>query len=172
MEYVRIGCACLIGLVFAFTAVSKLRDFGGFARSLPELVPVRRALVRPLAALVVALEVLVPVLVAVPATTSYGLGVALTLLVAFTVAIAVALARGRNAPCRCFGVSATPLGARHLVRNGLLCLATAPALLLPAGEGMTGGTVGGTVVAAAAALVGALLIASYDDIVDLFARNS
>ncbi|MEU8110420.1 MauE/DoxX family redox-associated membrane protein [Nonomuraea muscovyensis] len=168
MEHVRIGCACLVGLVFAFTAVSKLRDFGGFARSLPELVPVGHALVRPLAAAVVALEVLVPVLVAVPAAMPYGLGVALILLAAFTAAIAVALARGRKAPCRCFGVSAAPLGARHLVRNGLLGLAAVLALLLPGGQGATGGTV----VAAGAALIGAILIASYDDIVDLFARNS
>ncbi|MEU4828673.1 hypothetical protein AB0H37_43100 [Actinomadura sp. NPDC023710] len=39
MELVRIGCACLIGLVFAVSAVSKLRDFDGFARSVPALVP-------------------------------------------------------------------------------------------------------------------------------------
>ncbi|MGC4956734.1 hypothetical protein ACLQ2P_26280 [Actinomadura citrea] len=35
----RIGCACLIGLVFAVSAVSKLRDFDGFAKSVPALVP-------------------------------------------------------------------------------------------------------------------------------------
>ncbi|GGT84312.1 hypothetical protein [Actinomadura citrea] len=39
MELVRIGCACLIGLVFAVSAVSKLRGFDGFARSVPALVP-------------------------------------------------------------------------------------------------------------------------------------
>lgn len=165
MEYVRIACACLVGVVFAITAVSKLRDFDGFRRSLPQLVPVRRPLLRPLAVVVVVLEALVPVLVAVPALTLYGLALACALLVTFTVAIALALNRGQRAPCRCFGTSAAPLGARHLVRNSLLIIATALGGLLPAGSP----ALAGVAVAAAAGLVCAILIASFDDIVDLFA---
>ncbi|WP_433186621.1 MauE/DoxX family redox-associated membrane protein [Actinoallomurus sp. CA-150999] len=53
MEYVRAACASLIALVFVASAVSKLRDFGGFERSLPGLAPVAR-LARPPARAVVA----------------------------------------------------------------------------------------------------------------------
>jgi hypothetical protein len=167
MEYVRIGCACLIGLVFVVTAMSKARDFGGFARSLPELVPVRPVLVRPLAGGVVALEALVPLLIAVPPATAYGLGLAAVLLAAFTVAIGAALARGRRAPCRCFGASSTPIGPRHLARNGLLLTAAVLGALSPAGLP----PLAGVVVTVAAGLVGAILVVFFDDIVDLFART-
>ncbi|MET7464362.1 MauE/DoxX family redox-associated membrane protein [Nonomuraea sp. NPDC005501] len=171
MEYVRVGCAWLIAVVFAITAVSKARDLAGFARSLPDLVPVPRALTRPLAVVVAALEGLVALLVAVPlvagvsGVVAYGLGLALLLLAAFTVAIAVALRRGRRAPCRCFGASAAPLGARHLVRNGLLIIAAALGLLQPAGSP----ALAGVVVAGVAGLIGAILVAAFDDLVDLFA---
>ncbi|MDR8413503.1 hypothetical protein MTP10_32800 [Nonomuraea sp. 3-1Str] len=171
MEYVRVGCAWLIAVVFAITAVSKARDLPGFARSLPDLVPVPRALTRPLAVVVAALEGLVALLVAVPlvagvsGVVAYGLGLALLLLAAFTVAIAVALRRGRRAPCRCFGASAAPLGARHLVRNGLLIIAAALGLLPPAGSP----ALAGVVVAGVAGLIGAILVAAFDDLVDLFA---
>ncbi|MEV4166997.1 MauE/DoxX family redox-associated membrane protein [Nonomuraea dietziae] len=168
VEYVRIGCACLVALVFAVTAVSKVRDFDAFRRSLPALVPVPHRAVRPLAVAVVLLEALVPVLVLVPATTSYGLGLAGLMLVAFTVAIAVALARGQHAPCRCFGASATPLGARHLVRNSLLVIAAALGVLLP--DGLP--ALGGMALAGVAGAIGAILIVTFDDVVDLFARNS
>src|SRR5262245_61417587 len=65
MEFLRAGCASLIGLVFLASAVSKLRDFGEFRRSLPILVPVGRGapgLLGPLAALVVGFEAAVPAL--------------------------------------------------------------------------------------------------------------
>ncbi|WP_214408627.1 MauE/DoxX family redox-associated membrane protein [Sphaerisporangium fuscum] len=168
MEYVRIGCACLVALVFAITAVSKLRDFEGFRRSLPQLVPVRRPLLRPIAVAVVATEALIPILIAVPPLTPYGLALAGALLVAFTAAIALALRRGQRAPCRCFGASAAPLGARHLVRNALLIVVAALGALLPAGVPV----LAGTALAVVAGLIGAMIIASFDDIVDLFARNA
>ncbi|MBE1586984.1 MauE/DoxX family redox-associated membrane protein [Nonomuraea angiospora] len=168
MEYVRIGCVCLVGLVFAVTATSKLRDFQGFARSLPGLAPVSGKAVRPLAAVVVALEALVSILVAVPTARPYGLALACGLLVTFTAAIASALRRGQRAPCRCFGTSLAPLSARHLVRNSLLIAAATLAALLPDGSPV----LAGTAMALGAGLIGAILIASFDDIVDLFARNT
>lgn len=46
---------------------------------------------------------------------------ALVLLLAFSALIVNALARGRRPPCACFGAwSAKPIGAGHLVRNGVL----------------------------------------------------
>ncbi|MEV0400318.1 MauE/DoxX family redox-associated membrane protein [Actinoallomurus sp. NPDC050550] len=168
MEYVRAACASLLALVFVASAVSKLRDFGGFERSLPGLAPVPARLVRPLARAVVAAEAAIPVLLLVPPATAYGFGLAGILLMAFTVAIAVALRHGRRAPCRCFGASSTPIAPRHLVRNATLLVAAALGGAAPSGLPMTPGLA----VAVAGGLVGAALIVVFDDIVDLFARSS
>lgn len=56
---------------------------------------------------------------------------AVALLLAFTMSIAVRLAQGRRPPCACFGGwSARPIGARHLVRNGVfITLAVLAAVL-------------------------------------------
>lgn len=48
---------------------------------------------------------------------------ALALLVAFSALIAVRLAQGERPVCACFGAwSARPIGAGHLVRNGVLAV--------------------------------------------------
>ncbi|MEV5749297.1 MauE/DoxX family redox-associated membrane protein [Actinoallomurus sp. NPDC052308] len=163
----RIGSACLIGLVFAVSAVSKLRDLDGFARSVPALVPAWPGRARLLAVVTTALEALVPLLLVAPPTTSYGFSLAAVLLAAFTTAIAAAIRRGRRATCRCFGPSSAPLGPRHLVRNGVLFSCAALGGLSPGGLPPAAGVA----VAAAAGLVGAVLIVFLDDIVDLLARN-
>jgi uncharacterized membrane protein YphA (DoxX/SURF4 family) len=70
------------------------------------------------AALVVGIATPVPAILAV------------LLLVAFTALIVVRLAEGEHPPCACFGAwSATPIGPRHLVRNGALILLGLAALV-------------------------------------------
>ncbi|NYD48182.1 putative membrane protein YphA (DoxX/SURF4 family) [Actinomadura luteofluorescens] len=167
MELVRIGCACLVGLVFAVSAVSKLRDFDGFARSVPALVPVPPGRARLLAIATTTLEALVPPLLVAPVTAPFGFGLAAVLLAAFTAAVATSVRRGRRTACRCFGPSSAPLGPRHLVRNGVLLACAVLGALAPGGLPPAGGIA----VAAAAGLAGAVLIVSLDDIVELFARN-
>ena len=169
MEYVGVGCASFIGWVFLASAISKLRHFGEFTRSLPALAPVRPGQVRPLAVAVVATEAAVPVLLLFPATVFYGFALAGALLAVFTAAIGTALKRGRRAPCRCFGASSTPLGPSHLVRNAILLISTlAGGLALDAQPPQAAGLV----VAIAVGLVGAILIVAMDDIAFLFARTS
>ncbi|MBG0832672.1 methylamine utilization protein MauE [Planomonospora sp. ID67723] len=167
MEFVRALCAALIILVFAASAVSKLRDLRGFAGSVPALVPVRPGLARPLAVGVVAAETAVPVLLAIPPTARYGFALACVLLAAFTAAVAAALRGGRRAPCRCFGASGVPVGRRHLIRNGALLVTAVLGALAPQGFPPPAGLA----VAGAAGLAGAVLVISLDDIVDLFARS-
>ncbi|MEU7744286.1 hypothetical protein [Nonomuraea sp. NPDC049158] len=58
--------------------------------------------------------------------------------------------------------------ARQLVRNSLMIIAAALGVLLPGGLP----ALGGAALAGAAGLIGAILIASFDDFVDLFARNA
>ena len=169
MEYLGVGCASLIGWVFLASAISKLRHFGEFTRSLPALAPARPGHVRPLAMTVVAAEAAVPALLLFPAAALYGFALAGALLAAFTAAIAAALKRGRRAPCRCFGASSAPLGPSHLVRNAILLIsALAGGLALSARPPQAAGLV----VAIAAGLVGAILIVAMDDIAFLFARTS
>jgi len=168
MGYLHVGCAALIGLVFLAAAVSKLADLDGFAGSLPSLVPVRPGLAHGLAAVVAGLETLVPLLLTVPVTRPYGFGLAGLLLAAFTAVLARALRQGRRASCRCFGASAGSIGPGHVARNGVLLTVTGLGLL-PAG-GVPAPA--GSAVAIAAGLTAALLIISFDDIVELFAGSS
>ncbi|MET8996265.1 MauE/DoxX family redox-associated membrane protein [Amycolatopsis sp. Hca4] len=166
MEYLRAVATALIAVVFAASAFSKLRDFRGFARSVPALAPVPARWVTPVSVTVVAAEPASAGLVLVTAVAGFVLATAL--LLAFTVAIAASLRRGRRAPCRCFGATETPVGPRHLVRNALLiCFAVlgafAPDHLPPAA---------GAVVAFAAGVVLAVLVVAMDDIAVVFARSS
>ncbi|WP_103355661.1 MauE/DoxX family redox-associated membrane protein [Amycolatopsis sp. CA-128772] len=168
MEYLRAAAAALIAVVFAASSVAKLRDFRGFARSVPALVPMRASRVTPVSAAVVVAEAGSAVLVVVPATAAAGFLLASALLLAFTAAIAASLRRGRPAPCRCFGVSETPAGPRHLARNGVLLGlavlgALAPEQLPP---------LAGAAVAVAAGVVVAVLVIAMNDIAVVFARSS
>jgi uncharacterized membrane protein len=168
VDYLRAACAALIALVFAASSVSKVRDFRGFARSVPVLVPMPTRAVLPVSVAVVAAEAAAAVLVVVPATAAAGFVLASLLLLAFAAAIGTALRRGRPAPCRCFGAGDTPVGPRHLARNTvLLCFAVLGALApghLP--------TVAGAAVAVAAGGVAAVLVIAMDDIAVVFARSS
>ncbi|MFB9689396.1 MauE/DoxX family redox-associated membrane protein [Amycolatopsis plumensis] len=166
MEYFRAFGAALIAVVFAASSLSKLRDFRGFARSVPALVPMPAKWVVPVSVAVVVTELASAVLVLVTAIAGFVLASAL--LLAFTTAIAASLRRGRRAPCRCFGAAETPIGPRHLVRNTLLiCFAVlgalAPEQLPPAA---------GAAVAFAAGVVVAVLVVAMDDIAVVFARSS
>ncbi|WP_326943175.1 methylamine utilization protein MauE [Amycolatopsis sp. NBC_01307] len=168
MDYLRAACATLIAVVFAASSVSKLRDFRGFARSVPALVPMPANAVVPVSVAVVGAEAGAAVLVVVPATATAGFVLASLLLLAFAASIGTALRRGRPASCRCFGTADTPVGPRHLARNTvLLCFAVlgafAPEHLPP---------VAGAALAVAAGGVAAVLVVAMDDIAVVFARSS
>ncbi len=168
MDYLRAACATLIAVVFAASSVSKLRDFRGFARSVPALVPMPANAVVPVSVAVVGAEAGAAVLVVVPATATAGFVLASLLLLAFAASIGTALRRGRPATCRCFGTADTPVGPRHLARNTvLLCFAAggafAPEHLPP---------VAGAALAVAAGGVAAVLVIAMDDIAVVFARSS
>lgn len=117
----------LLGVVFAVSAGSKLRSataFRAFASWLGAL-PGLPALGRPMAAVLATAEAVTAVLLAVPWTGQAGLVLAaglLALLAAGTFAVA---RTGVRTPCQCFGTSAAPLSARHVLRNVLLGAAAA-----------------------------------------------
>lgn len=166
MEYLRAACAALIAVVFAASSVSKVRDFRGFARSVPVLAPIPAKWVTPVSMAVVVAEAAAAVLALV--TAKAGFVLAGGLLLAFAAAIAASLRRGQPASCRCFGPADTPLGPRHLVRNAVLvCFAVLGAL---APEHPP--SVAGAAVAVTAGVVVAVLVIAMDDIAVVFARSS
>ncbi len=171
MTYVLIGCRCLIGVVFLASAMSKLRSraalvaFAGSVRAM-RLLP--RRWERPVVTAVVAVELAIPALLALPWGVLPGFGLALSLLGAFTVAIVLAVRRGVRAPCRCFGASAAPLGITHLVRNTLLCVVVVAGALGALLERPAASHPAGVVVAVASGALAAVLVVAYDDLTYLW----
>jgi len=147
----------LLAAVFAVAAVAKLRDREGTASTLGEFgVPARLrttgALALPLAELVAA-----GLLIALP-TARVGALLALALLLVFVAAVSRALARGERPDCNCFGgVHSAPVSRLTLVRNVTLAAVAAAVAVAGPGESLAA-LDGGTVLAVAAALAGALLL--------------
>jgi hypothetical protein len=170
MTNLAIGCRVLIGVVFVIAVAGKLRRataFTDFVGSVRQMGVLPSALARPAAVAVAAAELAIVLALAVPARQPgvLGFGLAVGLLAAMTAGIAMSLARGNREPCRCFGRSETPLGARHVGRNVVL---VAVALLGLLGS-LSGGPVdAGTavVVAVAGAVLGGLVV-MLDDLIAL-----
>ncbi|MFI6170794.1 peroxiredoxin family protein [Nocardia sp. NPDC051052] len=110
----------VVGVLFGLSAVGKLADPVGTRKAVGEFgVPMRW--VAAVGWGLPALEGLVAIAVPVPWTVLPGAALALLLLVVFTLAVARLLKRGERPACSCFGaVSTEPIGARTLVRNGVL----------------------------------------------------
>jgi hypothetical protein len=124
MVYVVVGIRCLLGGVFLVSSASKVLAPRAFTRSVQDLGVLPVSLVRPVVALVIAAELAIWTLLAVPGrvTALAGFLVAAGLLAAFSVGIAVAVRRDVRASCRCFGTSTARLGPRHVVRNVVLAV--------------------------------------------------
>jgi hypothetical protein len=174
LAYLVVGCRCLVGLVFLVAAASKLHSraaFGGFGESLRQLPLVPKTLAVPAAVgVVVVAEAVVPLLLVAPAAgfAAAGFAVALGLLSAFTATTVIALRRGARPPCRCFGMSEIPLGARHVVRNCALAAVAGVGLAAALQGGQRAVDPAGVAVAAVAGIVLAVLAVVFDDLVELF----
>ncbi|WP_370417583.1 MauE/DoxX family redox-associated membrane protein [Streptomyces sp. QH1-20] len=175
MGYVALGIRALLGAVFLASSIGKVTGrgaFGRFVSSVGDMRVVPRHRARAVARTVVCAEFVVwPALMApVPAVAVAGFAVAAGLLVAFAAGIALSTRRGARTPCRCFGVSASPLGPRHIVRNLVLtalAVIGAAATLLDSGAAGPAGP-GGAVVAVSGGLLLGALVAVLDDVLDLF----
>jgi hypothetical protein len=97
-------------------------------------------------------------------TATIGGALALGLLSAFTTAIVIVLRRGTQASCLCFGATERPYRPRHLVRNGLLAAAAL------AGAVLSGHPIDlpAALIAIAAGAVTALVLVTFDELLDLF----
>jgi uncharacterized membrane protein YphA (DoxX/SURF4 family) len=147
----------VLAVVFAVAGVAKLLDRKKTRESFlefgvpPKLAP-GAAVALPAAELVAA-GLLVPT-----ATARAGALLALALLLVFVAAVGRSLARGEQPDCNCFGaIHSEPISRTTLARN--IALAAVAAALLAAGPGKSIGSLdGGTVLAVAASLAGALLL--------------
>ena len=159
----------LIGVVFAASAFAKLRrraafrDFASWVSGLPGL-PVRAR--HAVAWVIAAAEVAIVVLVAFPWAVRAGLALAAVVLAGFAAAAVGVMRAGVLAPCQCFGTSATPLGARHVVRNLVLCAAAAAGAVI-AGTG--GARPAGAGLSLAGAVAAAMFVVFLDDLAALLA---
>lgn len=170
MGYLMVGARAAIAIVFALAVAGKLVGagaFGEFVTSVRRLTSAPQPWIVPLARATVAgeLATVLLVLLPVPAAGALGCLLALLLTLAFSSTIVATLSRGAAPPCRCFGRSTTPVGRRHLVRNGLLIVIAAAGLI---------GAIAGDSVSMPAALIAILaggflgaLIAAFDDIAEL-----
>lgn len=165
MSYLVFASRCLLLVVFAVSLVGKVR-FASFRQATIALVPRARRFASLLAGAVIAAELAIVVLLAIPQTVRAGLGAAFLLLTAFTVAIVLALRRGSTAPCRCFGSANSPLGTRHLVRNAILLLVAASGFAMGDAHG---GEPFGLAMAGGVAVIAAVLVVNSDALADLFA---
>jgi len=167
VTYAALACRGLIGLVFAVAAVTKVRspgayrDFASWLAALPVPVTGNRAL--PVA--FIAAEVAIVTLVAVPVTATAGLLLAAGCLAVMTAGAAVIVKRGARVSCQCFGPSSSPLGARHILRDGIL-LAIALAGTLGTSRGSASPS--GIALSLVVALIGATFVVFSDDLVALF----
>jgi cell division protein FtsW (lipid II flippase) len=168
--YVALACRCAVSVVFLASLSGKLRSgtaFRAFVSWLAALpVPLVRRQPRVAAAVTTAAEALIVILAGLPWTVRVGLALAAVVLAVFTAGTWLAVARGTDAPCLCFGVSASPLGRRHVVRDALL---GAVAVTGATAAGPGGASTAGGVMSLAAGLVVAMFVVFLDDLAVLFA---
>jgi Methylamine utilisation protein MauE len=173
MAYLALACRCLTGLVFGVSAFSKLRsraafrEFTSWLGGLP--LPLARSHAVPVATVMATAEAAIVVLSVLPWTARAALMLAALMLAVFAAGTWLAVARGAGRPCQCFGVSAAPLGRRHVVRNALLCA-------VAAAGAATGGAGGihpaGIAVSLAAGLAIAPFVVFLDDLAALFSGSN
>ncbi|ADI04168.1 hypothetical protein SBI_01047 [Streptomyces bingchenggensis BCW-1] len=167
--YVSFACRLALAAVMALAAVAKLRSPGVFAASLEgfDFIPAR--LRRPLAALVPATELLIALLLALPATVTAGFVLAALFCCGLTAVPILVLARGKKVKCACFGAGEVPMGGWHVARNSVLLAAAGLGafVALRLGDGVPA-RAPGIVLAVVAAGVLTTLTVFVDDIAALF----
>jgi thiol-disulfide isomerase/thioredoxin len=121
----RLAIGAALALVFAVAAIAKLRDRRGFASTLRDF-GLAGTFAAAVGVAIPAGELLVALLLVVPATTIAGGALALLVLYAFTLVAGGALLLDKKPDCRCFGeLRPTPVGAGTILRNALFAAAAA-----------------------------------------------
>lgn len=172
MVYLAITCRCVIGLVLAVSAASKLRSGSAFREFTTWLAGLPLPLVRNrpglLGAFMVAAEAVAAALVALPPTAWIGLLLAAALLAVFTAGTSLAVARGTRASCQCFGGSGAPLSLLHVVRDVALCAIAVAGAVASHATGAHPAGIAASLVGGAAVVI---VVVFLDDLAALFAGS-
>lgn len=162
------ACRCVLGLVFAVSAMSKVRSRAAW-RSLGTWLagmPFRPLRLKGMPLALVLAEAAVVALVAAAPLAGLISGAALAL--TLTVGLYLVVRSGSRQPCLCFGTSSEPVGSQHVQRNGvLLALAVAGSVCAGTATGHPPGPAE-SILAAIAGLATALLVIFFGDISALF----
>jgi hypothetical protein len=159
-------------VVFLLAVTGKVVGTGAFTEfvhSMRDMRAVPPPLVELAARVTVLAEATTVLLLAIPLKIAavVGFAAAIVLTTAFSGAIARTVRSGNRASCRCFGRSSTPLGIRHLVRNGVLLVVSAVGLAASLAGGSAG--LAGALVAVLAGVFVGLIVAAFDDLALLLA---
>ncbi|MEV0405100.1 MauE/DoxX family redox-associated membrane protein [Actinoallomurus sp. NPDC050550] len=169
MLYVSLACRLTLAAVMTLAAVAKLRSPGVFAASLKgfDFIPAR--LRRPLAVLVPAAELLIALLLALPATVTAGFLAAALFCCGLTAVPTLVVARGKKVKCACFGASEVPMSGWHIARNAVLLAAAGLGsyVAISVGDGVPGQVPGIALAVVSAGVLTALTV-FVDDIAALF----
>jgi hypothetical protein len=169
LPYVLLACQLVVAGLFAASAAGKARDAAAFRESL-EPFGVRPARRRAVAATVIVSELVVVPLVLNPAWAVAGFALAGFLLAAFALAIARVVRAGLAVRCRCFGAESAVLRGAHVWRNLAVTGVAALGAVLAATRGDADPTGAGEVaVTGLFALAVLVLLAMFDDVVELIA---
>jgi hypothetical protein len=127
-----------LGVVFAVSAVGKLRHPRAFIEGVSRYDVVPSGLSRPIGILVIVAESVVAATLVTGVAWAIGSMIAVVLLGGFAVGITVNLRRRAALPCYCFGpFSRERISKRTLVRIGLLCFGSVITLLTLSPSGIT-----------------------------------
>ncbi|MED7955121.1 MauE/DoxX family redox-associated membrane protein [Streptomyces sp. BE303] len=125
-----LGGRCVVALVFAVSALAKLRAPGDFASALRAMAVVPRRLNRPVVIAVPLVEAAVALLVWLPGpVATWAFAAAGGLLALFAAVLVSVLWRRIDVSCPCFGAAGVPVGRAHVVRNLLLAGVAAAGLV-------------------------------------------
>ncbi|NOK60023.1 MAG: hypothetical protein GFH27_549291n216 [Chloroflexi bacterium AL-W] len=117
--YMLVFCQIVVGCVFAFSAVGKVRDMRAFEESIQGFQLVPKVTVKPAAILFVIVEIVVVILLIVGGTALFwGFVLASLLLALFSGALFSVLQRKLDVSCGCFGASEQRVSYYDMVRNG------------------------------------------------------
>ena len=145
--------ALAIALLFAASALHKLRDWSRFVGALGAYRLLPDAAVAITAALVVALEIVASLALVLPATRVLGAVLAAALLCLYAAAIGINLHRGRTAiDCGCVGFGERKRIHRGLVLRNVLLATSLTFAVAPGARALTALdwlTIGGALVASA-----------------------
>jgi hypothetical protein len=167
--YVALAARVIIGVLFLGAAASKVRSAAAreaFRTAVSALVP--RAPAGALSVGVIAAEVVIVVLVALPVTAVAGLLLAVAVLTAFSFSVWAALRRGVRTSCRCFGWSETPLSRTPIVRNAVLVVVAVAGVFGALSAPVGGLHPGGTALSISVALVLVVGLSFADDLAFLW----